>query len=425
MLSQWMGELRGVIGSRSLLDLCLPGTHDSMTKNLSLTVADNANSIPSRFAWVLHEFFPVVDRVVGKLLREQAQTQTLGMREQLDGGVRFVDFRATFTAPPDKRSRAPHDWYCLHLLQSAQPAMSYLLELREFLDANPTEIVALWISRHGDACATGTDQYPNASPQAQQAFWGQIKSLFEGLLFSGLLNETSIDAMIDANERLVVFAANYEDFTGGGDAFATDCCVGISNTLKGGTISNFSKTVDDWGQTLRASEERRADLKSRNVLDLVSFAGSPPDQVVAADVAIYYGAGGRWATALCAASLGIPNVTEFCPLTLLDSSRLRNYYLQPSLDLPISNPGDYALPGAIYIDSVDLNGTIRTGTLDGKRVGYAYVDTVLLWNTRSSCALDYVQACDRLDAILTARRDAIGPTSKWYDPAHGRLADWP
>lgn len=39
-LSNWMGSLMPVIGNLSLLDISLPGTHDSMTFDLSTTVSD-------------------------------------------------------------------------------------------------------------------------------------------------------------------------------------------------------------------------------------------------------------------------------------------------------------------------------------------------------------------------------------------------
>jgi hypothetical protein len=45
-LANWMGNLMGAIGNSSLLDISLPGTHDSMSYDLSDRIADNTNDIP-------------------------------------------------------------------------------------------------------------------------------------------------------------------------------------------------------------------------------------------------------------------------------------------------------------------------------------------------------------------------------------------
>ncbi len=56
---------------------------------------------------------------------------------KLDAGVRFIDFRIVYSAPPHELSTAPHDWYCLHLMQSNNLAISYLTAARDWLLAHP------------------------------------------------------------------------------------------------------------------------------------------------------------------------------------------------------------------------------------------------------------------------------------------------
>lgn len=53
-------------------------------------------------------------------------------------------------------------------------------------------------------------------------------------------------------------------------------------------------------------------------------------------------------------------MTAWCPLHLQDISQLDNYYRQ--LVLEKSFTLGYDFPNAIYLDAVDVNGTIRTGT---------------------------------------------------------------
>jgi hypothetical protein len=118
-LANWMGEMMPVIGPLSLLDMALPGTHDSMTFDLSTTVSDGANDLPAWLSWVLHEVAPVIGVAgVGTAVRNQAQTQGLNMTAQLEAGARFIDFRTMYSAAPTSGSFGQHDWYSLHLVES-------------------------------------------------------------------------------------------------------------------------------------------------------------------------------------------------------------------------------------------------------------------------------------------------------------------
>ena len=44
-LANWMGKSLPIIENQTLLDLSLPGTHDTLTYDLSERVADNANDM--------------------------------------------------------------------------------------------------------------------------------------------------------------------------------------------------------------------------------------------------------------------------------------------------------------------------------------------------------------------------------------------
>ena len=149
----WMGDNAAVLGGSTLLDLSLPGTHDALTYDLSTTVSEAGIDDHPALAAVLHAASAagVVPEAVGAFVRGQAQTQALNMSAQLDAGVRFVDFRVMHTSG---------DWYGLHLLQTRRPAAAYLSELRAWVDAHPTEVVAIWLSRHGSTSAVGDDQFP-------------------------------------------------------------------------------------------------------------------------------------------------------------------------------------------------------------------------------------------------------------------------
>ena len=284
-LADWMGALAPVIGDMSLLDLSLPGTHDSMTYNLSTRVADNGNDLPPWLTWVLHQLGPLVDRVkLGALTRAQATTQWLDMTGQLDAGARFIDFRTTYTAPPDGGSFAAYDWFGVHLVETQRRSVRMLVEARAFLEAHPREILLIWISRHGNPCATGQEQYPGATPAKKQAFWAQIKATFAGMLYvrparGGGVNATTVNEMVASGRRVVVYASDYKEFTGS-DPEAYDACMHVHNALRGGALNNPRAALGALGKELRTAAARRAALKATDSLYLVSLAGSPPWGVV-------------------------------------------------------------------------------------------------------------------------------------------------
>jgi hypothetical protein len=121
----------------------------------------------------------------------------------------------------------------------------------------------------------------------------------------------------------------------------------------------------------QAAPSKRAELKARDTLYLVSMAGTPPTQLIEDAIAISYLPFGKDSLRTrCAALLHIPNNTAFCPPTLLDAELLRNYYIgQVALDATASASIDtMAPPGAIYLDALDAGGTIRCARLASRGV---------------------------------------------------------
>ena len=113
-LPHWMGATMDAIGHLSLSNLSLPGTHDTMTWDLSTRISDGGIDDHSKIAHVLHELGGIPG--VGSWIRTQAQTQGLNVTAQLDAGIRFLDFRVMYTSS---------DWYCLHMLQTNRKAITY------------------------------------------------------------------------------------------------------------------------------------------------------------------------------------------------------------------------------------------------------------------------------------------------------------
>jgi hypothetical protein len=437
-LENWMGALSPILKDLTMLDIAIPGTHDTMTYDLSTTVSDGANDISVELASILHDLHKEgTVLTIGDFGRNQSQSQGLNVTRQLMNGIRYLDFRITFTAPPDKESfrHELFDWYCLHFMQSDNISMDYLKEIHDFLVSHPTEIIVILFSWHGGVCNVS---YPIATQQDMLNFWNSVVNLFSGMMFDtrkSQMNTTSIGELIKTNQRFIVYTSDYETFTNN-SVFAMDGCL-IDNVISGSYYDYFT-----------TANKTTATNKKKNMFSLLQMGANVPDgQILYAAEVIYDPFQREEAEKKCAESFAIPNMTEWCPLTLLAISQLTNYYSQKSLDLVISE--QLSFPNAIYIDGVDEQGSIRTGTgLSGffqhsrhiqkeyfletdteseehLETRFCYVDTLLLWNVQKICSMKNVPECKSLEELLEKRR-MVNPFQVWYDPYYGRLdSDWP
>lgn len=159
-------------------------------------------------------------------------------------------------------------WYMLHGVVTARPAIWYFIQLRAWLDAHPSELVVVWLTRHGDA-NVGTAQYPATSVEEKRMMWDSLVDLFDGLLFDtdkqGLF-DTPLTQLIDSGQRLVIYAADHAEFTGGsslaidvGDG-SDSSTLNIDNVLIGGDFNPEGSPVDYNGEasSLRGSWNRHA-----------------------------------------------------------------------------------------------------------------------------------------------------------------------
>ena len=438
----WMTQLSPILGELTLLDISLPGTHDTLSYDLSMTVADNANDLPGWASWLLHTFHSV-DKFVGKFIRSNAQTQTANVTAQLNAGARFLDLRTTYSSPPDT-SIGDKDWFSLHMVESNRKFMAYVNETVAFLRDHPGEIVALFLTRHGCGSCTGDKQYPGANNAEKQHLWSQIKSAFAdasvGLIPQTTpLNTTSISDLVRLNQRAVIYAGDWVNFSAS-DPLAWDASRFLYNGFAGGNVENLVSSFNGWDKFYRNNEQQRAQLKASNTFFLMSLAGSPPAAVTqyAAEIAVAGSVGLHPKLLLqkCAEAVNIPNLTDYCPRTLTEWERLRNFYSQVFMDrLALDEfKSVYSPPGAIYMDMLGEQGQIKTsapGDDVRDHVGFAYVDTLLLWNVRRACHSGggvpvsvFKEACMAAETQLLEQRK-VYPMTRWDDPGSGRHKDWP
>ncbi len=424
-LSNWMSHLMPAIGNLTLMDISLPGTHDSMSYDLSTTVSVGANDLPSWLSFLLHDYYKAFN-IVGKFIQQQARTQTLNATAQLDSGIRFIDFRAMFTPGPTVPSKGTKAWYSIHMVETYNKVEFYLSSIRAWLDSHPNEILVIWVSYHGGVCSVGQDQYPGVPVEAKKLMWTIFESTFAGQLFDTKLsqtNETTLNELISRNHRIIALFSDYSETTGN-STLAQDACTFFNN--QGGSHirqDSFDEMIDrfgDWKNT-------KPDAKMANKFYLQSFAADGTDYTSAFFLTYFSNFLTNWMfKQKCAKSYDIPGVANWCPLSLFESAKLNNYYHQFLFEAVISNQ-NLNFPNAFYIDAVTQGGLINYGV--GKEsIGYAYVDTLILYNLRLVCDKTPIQetiaACNELIELISERR-SLNPLKPINDPERGRITGWP
>jgi hypothetical protein len=440
-IAEWMGCTAPAIQNLTLLDLALPGTHDTLTYDLSETFSDNANDLPPALAALLHDLHDFAG--IGEAVRRQAATQQANITQQLDAGIRFIDLRVTFSAAPDSPSPAADAretptsaWYGLHMLQTHRPVLEYLGHIKAWVAAHPTEVVVVWLSRHGDPCGT---TFPGTTVAQRQRFWREVVHLFGPLLYrGGRWNETSMHEYTEVLKQRVVFAVS-DGREDDGQMVPDD----LRDTAMNGCAvvdNQLGIDVADVGRTARLLATLRADMagrrardKAANRLYLMSMSGGATKaqmvdavllhllerglHVPAADVANL--------TKACGESFNLPvPIPTWCPPTLASIGRLTNYYAQSFFETAVNNGSVAAgllLPGAIYIDQVSPtpDGTLLTGAPDNPATSprYAYTASTVLASLRSlGCG---APVCLGIAALYTDLR-ASAPLNFAINTTEGR-----
>jgi len=417
-----------------------------MTYDLSLKTSDGGVDGYDTFAHIMHNASFLLPGGVEDFIRQQAITQKLTVTEQLDAGVRFVDFRIM-----QETDDVDGEWRSLHFLETYGLALDYLKQVRSWMDVHPGELVVLWLSKHGSTCSVGQDAYPGVSPADKQAFWQEIVDVFGSLMvdFSqAQLNTTTISELVDAGMRLAVYASDYDEFTGGTDTylgrFALDGCL-IDNRLGPGLTDEAASVQWERDMFANADTYKQQDKAQQGLLLMSMAIGVPTVQVtVAARDRWGTGAHDDGATARCVAALSSPPGMQWCPPTLLDVSQLDNYYRQQTLEeayVKAESEG-WGFPHAIYLNGLDFNGLIRTGTKvlwgehrkedsseDGaahETSGYAYAATFVAYNVRRGCRrspdLDESDCLEYASPYEEIR--SKHPMLLWKDTKYGRTLDW-
>eukprot|EP01097_Dermamoeba_algensis_P010622 TRINITY_DN7920_c0_g1_i1.p1 TRINITY_DN7920_c0_g1~~TRINITY_DN7920_c0_g1_i1.p1 ORF type:complete len:384 (-),score=70.00 TRINITY_DN7920_c0_g1_i1:131-1282(-) len=132
-LSNWMERNWKNVKDKTLMDLTLPGTHDSGAFYLTPSL------MPGYTEAFLEDLIKVAEKIgvpINDIITPWALSQDRSFYEQLTAGIRYIDFRAGFTGA---------EWATFHF-EVGKTVKELLLQVVQFLDENPKEIVVIEVS---------------------------------------------------------------------------------------------------------------------------------------------------------------------------------------------------------------------------------------------------------------------------------------
>jgi hypothetical protein len=183
-----MGSNLGQLGSLSLRELLLPGSHDSgaymLTNALAPAIA-GSDEINALIVWAEAHGIPF-----NAIITPWALAQRGTIREQLEAGVRYIDLRICYNGS---------DFFTYHF-QIGPTIQTLLDDMHSFLQAHPHELLVveaqLW-------------QPTNSSfaipPEAKKRLAGMMLRAFEGLLIPlSARIDVPYATLLQANKRVLV-----------------------------------------------------------------------------------------------------------------------------------------------------------------------------------------------------------------------------
>jgi hypothetical protein len=134
-LADWMAVDAATVYPRTLLELTLPGTHDSGAYFLTPQLMPDARFPPSWAAAAI-ALAERLDVPVDRVITPWALTQTLDVANQLSAGFRYVDIRAGWNGTA----------WCAHHAEVGVEIARVLRDVSDFLDEHPGEFVVAQVS---------------------------------------------------------------------------------------------------------------------------------------------------------------------------------------------------------------------------------------------------------------------------------------
>ncbi|NXV82897.1 PLCX1 protein, partial [Atlantisia rogersi] len=116
-----------------LFFLCSTGSHDTMTYCLDKNSAVSGNE--SKVVKFLNKCMPCI---VHPIIMKWSTTQVLTVTEQLEAGVRYLDFRIAH-----KANDPSMNLYFVHMVYTTITVQDILCEVLRWLETHPQEVIIL------------------------------------------------------------------------------------------------------------------------------------------------------------------------------------------------------------------------------------------------------------------------------------------
>ncbi|KAM4788283.1 PI-PLC X domain-containing protein 1 isoform 1-T1 [Cyanocitta cristata] len=130
---QWMSQLPEKLWDIPLYNLALPGSHDTMTYCLDKSSAVSGNE--SKLVKFLSKCLPCI---VHPIIMKWSTTQVLTVTEQLEAGVRYLDFRIAH-----KANDPSMNLYFVHMVYTTVTVQDIMWEVLRWLETHPQEVVII------------------------------------------------------------------------------------------------------------------------------------------------------------------------------------------------------------------------------------------------------------------------------------------
>ncbi|KAL3047781.1 hypothetical protein OYC64_021869 [Pagothenia borchgrevinki] len=162
-MESWMSLLPPPLWDTPLNQLAIPGSHNAITYCLDMNDRSPVDLTQPDLLQKLDKFMkPLIRPFVYKW----AITQEVSIKQQLDSGVRYCDLRIAHR-PNDTST----DLYFYHGVYTALTVEAVLLEIRQWMDAHPREVLILSFSH-----------FLGLSPELHMLLISTIRSVFASKL---------------------------------------------------------------------------------------------------------------------------------------------------------------------------------------------------------------------------------------------------
>lgn len=336
----WMKQLYPVIKDKTLLDLSLPGSHDTLTFDLSHTVSYGGLK-NTRLSQILN-YLTSLGISFSDELRTLSITQNLDLPSQASAGIRLFDFRIEYSS---------NEWRGVHFVQTNHSIKRYLRPLRKWIDDHPNEIFVFWISRHGMG-----DHSFELSQEILDEGWNIFLDIFGDLIVPTdkyPIDSTSVGKLVSENKRIYCVTIEWEKFTRSSNLAYSNTAVQNNAKMKPYSIAQNREYMTNALTGERKynkfwSESGASSMTLEFIEDIIFYKylgwGLQKDHLLNS----------------CLANMD-PVLKEkggkLCPEWLQELSQLINYYNQKVYVQA------NVFPNCIMLDSVTPSGGVRIGSV--------------------------------------------------------------